>query len=207
MITTRCFNCLKTPICWWPGLAVWALCRVTIMVIIIVIMTIMVPTVTNDDFSPLHTQLPSWQGLPAARCLSPKNRVHPKTWSKSKWLWLGRNDQPHLTDQWTTPISFASIFPLFPPGANKTLCWGFITNIPTIALDFLIMFRNRVKKEVFSKPRLLQSWFALIVVQHWNVHLEMIVEWNITDNHDHHILIIISWSSCHDDKTSLSTGW
>ena len=84
----------------------------------------------------------------------------------------GRNDQPHLTDQWTTPISFTSIFPLFPPGANKTLCWGFITNIPIIALDFLIMLRNRVKKEVFSKPRLLQSWFALIVVQHWNVHLE-----------------------------------
>ena len=105
------------------GITLTIIAIMTIMVIIaIIIMTIMVPTVTNDDFSPLHTQLPSWQGLPAARCLSPKNRVHPKTWSKSKWLWLGRNDQPHLTDQWTTSISFASIFPLFPPGANETLC-------------------------------------------------------------------------------------
>ena len=36
----------------------------------------------------------------------------------------------------------------------------------------IIMMFNRMKKEILSKSRLLQSRLALSVVQHWHIHLD-----------------------------------
>ena len=56
----RYHNNFHHPVHHLVGITLTIIAIMTIMVIIaIIIMTIMVPTVTNDDFSPLHTQLPS----------------------------------------------------------------------------------------------------------------------------------------------------